>query len=91
MTLSGVLMPYLYSYIYVSIKLFLNVISLALIYLNENARQVNFDDLMHSISHSPTDRTVNESRTIDLKNRLVSIAWKKHSEIYTIRKTIKIL
>lgn len=49
-------------------------------YLNENARHVNFPDLMHSISHSPTDRTVNESRTIDLKNRLVSIAWKKHSK-----------
>lgn len=52
------------------------------IYLNENARQVNFDDLMHSISHSPTDRTFNESRTMDLKNRLVSIAWKKHSKIF---------
>lgn len=52
----------------------------ALIYLNENARHVNFVVLMHSISHSPTERTLSESRTIDLKNRVPSIARKKHSE-----------
>lgn len=50
------------------------------IYLNENARHVNLVVLMHSISHSPTERTLSESRTIDLKKRVPSIARKKHSE-----------
>lgn len=48
-------------------------------YLNENARHVNLAVLMHSISHSPTERTFSESRTIDLKKRVPSIARKKHS------------
>lgn len=51
-----------------------------LIYLYENARHVNLVALMHSISHSPTDRTVNESRTIDLYNLVKSNARKKHSK-----------
>lgn len=49
---------------------------------------MNFVDFIHSISHSPTERTVSESRTIDLKNLVESMARKKHSGTVVIIETV---
>lgn len=56
-------------------------------YLKEKARHVNLLVLMHSISHSPTERTLSESRTICSAKRLASMARKKHSETHTQRRS----